>query len=314
MDDLVFSGAGSGCNGDDEDECPPLPDPGSGSDDLITPVYIPPTRPPPTTKPPHRPPGQEDLKPCDDEDCLPGSGSGETTEETTTTSHGTGIMPLIYFFIHVVLCFIYTMIAELVPRVTSDTSNVSIFEDPTTDIGPSEGYTPDGSDGTTNQGPSEISSNAGTSEFESTNAGSPSSMATESSSSQDKLPEPTIKYQPPGPDYPHYTKPPRKRPERVNSETSEIVALIIGIIAGALIAVILIILVILKFKSRGDRSYKVDDGKGYQQGPNAALLGNAGSTNGQTPYTMNGALRNGDRGQVPKSKKRDSKDIKEWYV
>lgn len=99
----------------------------------------------------------------------------------------------------------------------------------------------------------------------------------------------------------------------MSSETSEIVALIIGIIAGALIAVILIILIILKFKSRGERSYKVDDGKGYQQGPNAALLGTT-STNGQSQYQANGALRNGERGQAQKSKKRDSKDIKEWYV
>lgn len=96
MDDLVFSGAGSGCNGDDEDECPPLPDSGSGSDDLITPVYIPPTRPPPTTKPPHRAPGQGDRKPCDDEDCFPGSGSGETTEDSSSTTQKIGII-LKYF-------------------------------------------------------------------------------------------------------------------------------------------------------------------------------------------------------------------------
>lgn len=86
----MFSGAGSGCNGDDEDECPPLPENGSGDDDLITPVYVPPTRPPPTTKPPQKPlPGG---KPCDDEDCFPGSGSGEVTvdESSTVTSPGTG--------------------------------------------------------------------------------------------------------------------------------------------------------------------------------------------------------------------------------
>ncbi|KAJ8973828.1 hypothetical protein NQ317_009473 [Molorchus minor] len=115
------------------------------------------------------------------------------------------------------------------------------------------------------------------------------------------------------PDYPR-PAPPSKPPERVSSETSETVALIIGIIAGALIAVVLIILVILKFKSRDDRSFKVDDGKGFQQGPNAALLGNI-NTNGQTQYQLNGALRNGDKNNMmQKSKKRDSKDIKEWYV
>lgn len=91
------------------------------------------------------------------------------------------------------------------------------------------------------------------------------------------------------------------------------VALIIGIIAGALIAVILIMLIILRFKSRSHHSFKVEDAKGFQQGPNAALLGNS-SSNGQMNYQVNGALRNGDRNQVQKTKKRDSKDIKEWYV
>lgn len=44
-DELVFSGAGSGCRDDDEDACV-LPERGSG-DDLITPVYVPSTRRPP---------------------------------------------------------------------------------------------------------------------------------------------------------------------------------------------------------------------------------------------------------------------------
>lgn len=93
MDDLVFSGAGSGCNNeDDEDECPPLPEVGSGDDDLITPVYVPATRPPATTKAPHTSTQGPGGKPCDDEDCFPGSGSGEITlEETTVTFQGTGI-------------------------------------------------------------------------------------------------------------------------------------------------------------------------------------------------------------------------------
>lgn len=104
--------------------------------------------------------------------------------------------------------------------------------------------------------------------------------------------------------------------QRINSETSEVVALIIGIIAGALIAVILVILIILKFKSRNDRSFKIDDSKEYPHGPGAALLGNtASSTTSQAQYQLNGALRNGDKSQMQqKQKKRDSKDIKEWYV
>lgn len=141
-------------------------------------------------------------------------------------------------------------------------------------------------------------------------------MSTESSTTQVVIKPPQPPQQPPVNEYPYYgtTKPPRRRPERVSSETSEIIALIIGIIAGALIAVILIILLILKFKSRGEASYKVDDGKGYQQGPNAALLGSSTNGHSQTQYQLNGALRNGDKSQMQKSKKRDSKDIKEWYV
>lgn len=179
----------------------------------------------------------------------------------------------------------------------------------TDEVSEGSSSTSTGSFGTTIQVDVSIS----TTGSESTSRGAPTSTSTEPTTPE-KLPEPPVRF-PPVVDYPYYTtpKPPRKRPERVSSETSEIVALIIGIIAGSLIAVILIILLILKFKSRGDRSYKVDDSKGFQQGPNAALLGNPGNTNGQTPFTMNGALRNGDRGQVPK-KKRDSKDIKEWYV
>lgn len=123
----------------------------------------------------------------------------------------------------------------------------------------------------------------------------------------------TYVYRPP-PDEKIYTKTKYKPTERITTKTSDTVALIIGIIAGALIAVILIILVILKFKPRNDGAFKVED-KSYQQGPNAALLGNAGTTNGhQTQYQINGALRNGDKSQMQKSKKRDSKDIKEWYV
>jgi neurexin len=82
MDDLIFSGAGSGCRGDDEDECMPPFENGSG-DDLITPVYVPPTK--QTTVPTKTKP-KENEKVCDDEDCLHGSGSGEVTDAFTTTS------------------------------------------------------------------------------------------------------------------------------------------------------------------------------------------------------------------------------------
>lgn len=90
-DDLIFSGAGSGCNGDDEDECPPLTDNGSGDDDLITPVYVAPTRPPPTAKPKPPPGGGAGDKNCDDEDCVDGSGSGEVTVDPVNSSSNPNI-------------------------------------------------------------------------------------------------------------------------------------------------------------------------------------------------------------------------------
>lgn len=88
VDDLIFSGAGSGCRGDDEDECTPPFESGSG-DDLITPVYVPPTKQPTT---PHKSEETSAKEACDDEDCIHGSGdSGSVTESfTSTTSKGTG--------------------------------------------------------------------------------------------------------------------------------------------------------------------------------------------------------------------------------
>lgn len=48
-------------------------------DDLITPVYVPPTRPPTTTS------KVTPSTQCDDEDCVTGSGSGEITTEDNNT-------------------------------------------------------------------------------------------------------------------------------------------------------------------------------------------------------------------------------------
>ncbi|XP_030369274.1 neurexin-1 isoform X3 [Scaptodrosophila lebanonensis] len=96
IDDLIFSGAGSGCRGDDEDECTPPFESGSG-DDLITPVYVPPTKQTTTSQQQgnvstdrnNNTNGTE--RACDDEDCLHGSGDyGETTEQFTSTSTAKG--------------------------------------------------------------------------------------------------------------------------------------------------------------------------------------------------------------------------------
>ncbi|XP_060517704.1 neurexin 1 isoform X3 [Cylas formicarius] len=306
-DDLIFSGAGSGCNGDDEDECPPLPEVGSGDDDLITPVYVPPTRPPPTAKPKKIP---DEGKGCDDDDdCIAGSGSGENTEDPFTSSKATGVTE--------VTDSTFTPVDNSSTKiVTEEGSTTSIVHHTTFGVG----YTNTSTESGVSSTPIQITTKSHVpTTYVSTEmtymTSPPTTKTTEKFidlsneiNNKPKLPHLAE-------NYPHF--PNKPIPPPINSETSETVALIIGIIAGALIAVILIILIILKFKSRSDISFKVDDSKEYPHGPGAALLGSTGSsTNGQTQYQLNGNLRNGDKGQPQqqKTKKRDSKDIKEWYV
>ncbi|KAJ8924521.1 hypothetical protein NQ315_007319 [Exocentrus adspersus] len=318
-DDLVFSGAGSGCNGDDEDECHPFVETGSGDDDLITPVYVPPTRPPATPKPKKKG-GDTVEKPCDDEDCIE-EGSGV---EPTTTTVATGKLVILADVNFVMLLnntYVVIDITEGSPTspeisktteegsTTSAQSPTPIFATPNASITSMSNEIYDST--TTGLQQSHTSKSDTPTPYVTTD-----DILTTTTTTDHHTHHPQVIRPAPHPidiDYPR-PNPPLRPPERVNSEASETVALIIGIVAGALIAIILIILVILKFKSRGDRSFKVDDAKGFQQGPNAALLGNASTTNGQTQYQLNGALRNGGKADMQKTKKRDSKDIKEWYV
>lgn len=148
----------------------------------------------------------------------------------------------------------------------------------------------------------------------------------EHDSESESEPEPPYYPVPPPTNHGGRSKVPRGR---ISSEAEERTAMIIGIVAGALIAVVLVILLLLWLKSTGDRNYKADPDKraSYGQGANAALLGNNSCTNGSrhpingSNVPLNGSLRlNGnDKAQMPglvpqKPKKRDSKDIKEWYV
>lgn len=89
IDDLIFSGAGSGCRGDDEDECTPPFE--SSGDDLITPVYVPPTKQTTVIQNVSTDKTNGTERACDDEDCIHGSGDyGETTEQFTSTSTAKG--------------------------------------------------------------------------------------------------------------------------------------------------------------------------------------------------------------------------------
>ncbi|KAL1122948.1 hypothetical protein AAG570_003273 [Ranatra chinensis] len=303
MDDLVFSGAGSGCNADDEDQCTPTFENGSG-DDLITPVYVPPTRPPP---PPPPPPGRNasrhrQPKPCasDDEDCYPGSGSGEpvtVTEDNTTTNKGQ---------------YQGVFTEEVSPTLTS-TSGVG--DGNSTDSGGTVGGAGP-AETTTQQGGGEEGDTSGVSSGgaggSTTGLGKGSSGSPGDAEATTRPPPPLQPPPPPPPPpyYPPYQGRDRSR-DRISSQAAENTALVIGIIAGTMIAVILVILIVLKVKNRAAGVYKVDESKNYScgGGQSAALLN-------QSPPTPHGNLKNGanSNGANSKPKKRELKDVKEWYV
>ncbi|XP_025992854.2 neurexin-1 isoform X3 [Solenopsis invicta] len=283
MDDLIFSGAGSGCAGDDEDEeCTPIYESGSGKYDIITPVYVAPTRLPTTLRPKLHKENIQERPSCDDEeDCEEGSGDPRTTEEIFVTS-ATDISSVTY-----------TTPREYstshISTQTTSTSSTTLNRDVVT---------------------VSVQYNVSTTDLETSHSSSvvthrSTTVTTQTTTTEMTEPPPP----PPPPVYPPMPTPPKNNNnKRITSEAAENAALIIGIIAAALIAIVLIILIILKFKNRPETSYKVDETKTFCQDPNAALLGAAGS--GQ-PF--NGALKNGANGSKT-NKKRELIDIKEWYV
>ena len=86
-------------------------------------------------------------------------------------------------------------------------------------------------------------------------------------------------------------------------------ALVIGIIAGALIVVIICILIVLKVQGRNERRYKADESKAYLAG------GRAGSP--QPPLLAGGQteLSGAPAALLPRPPRpKKTKDVKEWYV
>ncbi|KAK9310048.1 hypothetical protein QLX08_000515 [Tetragonisca angustula] len=283
MDDLIFSGAGSGCAADDEDEeCTPIYEPGSGKYDIITPVYVAPTRSPTTFRPKHHKENIQERPSCDDEeDCEEGSGEPVTTEEIFVTSATDS-----------------SSVAYTTGREYT-TSHISTQTSPGSPSTSTRDIVTDS-----------VQYNVSTTDLETSHASSvvtqrSTTVTTQTTTTEMTDPPPP----PPPPMYPPIPTPPKNNNnKRITSEAAENAALIIGIIAAALIAIVLIILIILKFKNRPETSYKVDETKTFCQDPNAALLGAAGS--GQ-PF--NGPLKNGANGSKT-NKKRELIDIKEWYV
>ncbi|XP_047536849.1 neurexin-1 isoform X1 [Vanessa atalanta] len=349
LDELVYSGAGSGCRDDDEDACV-LPDAGSG-DDLITPVYVPSTRRPPSKLHKGDISGKL-MKPCDDEDCIEGSGS--SGEEITEPEH---------------------------PMTTSGASSTHAMTSPTAPISTEHvdkslsGSTASGTDttGTTKSDQSTLpdhdNMHAGTLDtattpekgttptddrshsghFTPTMTGK-HTESTRTTEDDHRIPDyedhkneietrsPTyeIEEQDRGPrihpDYNGYEHEittkwyhPKTTDSRVVPPESEFFATVVGIVASVLIAIILIVIIVLKLVFRLDPSYKVTEDKNYQQSASAALLGNQAHSSYQSASSAAGAggpsrslqplalQRNGSAPLAPPQPvKRDG--IKEWYV
>ncbi|XP_061384616.1 neurexin 1 isoform X2 [Danaus plexippus] len=345
-DELVYSGAGSGCRDDDEDACV-LPDAGSG-DDLITPVYVPSTRRPPAKMHKGDVSGKL-MKPCDDEDCIEGSGSGG--DDVTEPEHPST-----------------TKIIEY-PKQKTSGSSTHAMTSPTaavsTDHDRSVGST--GSEGSTEmtrrtdpetEHPTTIhdhdNMHAGTLDTATTDKGTtptdnriddrthtfthttdhePTYEHTDYETHTDSRPTHDGNERNRISDYnnePEITTKwyhPKTTDNRVVPPESEFFATIVGIVASVLIAIILIVIIILKLLFRLDPSYKVTEDKSYQQSASAALLGNQAHSGYQAASGMNGGGgSNGSGGngggarslqplplnRAPQPVKRDG--IKEWYV
>ncbi|XP_076046488.1 neurexin 1 isoform X2 [Oratosquilla oratoria] len=332
-DDLVFSGAGAGCDVDDEDECIPVFDTGSG-DDLITPVYVAPTRPPAShhhkdliSRPDMS--GGMDLgvggKPCDDEeDCYIGSGSGEINTDVygiTDIDAGEGEDS------GMDMDNVNTNGPLLPPtEINSDEHNNNLAKT-NGSPGSSSSGSSSGSSGSSGSSSSLQSNNSpiaqptpsSTISSSSTLFTSPTTTTTTTTSTYappSHNPPPPPKYEPEDYIYEYPQPPDEATPTReetypprdqIYSDTAEFIALVIGIVAGALIIVILIILLILKIKGRGNGHYKVDENKAYNTYKGIPTGPTGHMANG---HHGNGNIKPGDRRPV----KKQSKDVKEWYV
>ncbi|VVC89183.1 unnamed protein product, partial [Leptidea sinapis] len=115
---------------------------------------------------------------------------------------------------------------------------------------------------------------------------------------------------------------PKTTDNKVVPQPSEFLATLIGIVCSILIIVIVVVIIALKLVFRVDTSYKVTEDKNFQQGANAALLANqvlVAHSSYQTGANNGGAVRNlqplplrNGAALAPQPVKRDG--IKEWYV
>ncbi|XP_076318595.1 neurexin 1-like [Tachypleus tridentatus] len=270
-DDLVFSGAGSGCF-DDEDNCGVLEN--ESGDDLITPIFIPPTSRPrhlSTPQPPLRAsprPGEirhSDETLCDDEE---GCGEGSGIENIVVTNPP----------------FSYN-----IPDETGRVSGEPVSDPPR--VPPSSSTTSVWN--MVNKGDAQINA------WNLTTTWKPNGyISTHNPPSVFQVPIPNVNKKD------QDLQKPNKKPKSSADNT----ALVIGIFAGVLISIVLIALIVYKLRNRTDGAYKIDESKNYHFDP----ISNSPSLLGGQQH-VNGILKSTEKGhRAPK--KKDVKDLKEWYV
>ncbi|KAG8193397.1 hypothetical protein JTE90_012197 [Oedothorax gibbosus] len=337
-DDLVYSGGGgSGC-WDDEDDCGESDTTGRKRDDLITPVYIPPTpRPNPRTTPSisgggqtyvhgrsSAPPrhlgggGLEDTTCDDEEDCAEGGGSGmgEVTFALNTPATPPAFITTTGSHQDFSENFVNPPPRVIPPPDDEDDMNMIqriVITPPSIPTTPIYRQRPPDDVIVTHHRP----------------PGHPAPPLYPVIPQQTPRPPyrttsraPPSVYGVPIPDLPVQGRESNKPPPKVKtSSAADNTAMVIGIIAGVLIVVVIVALVVYRVRSwtlaasPGAAGYKVDETAKRYHFPPA----------GTAPYQsqppsaqhMNGTLKCDQQNKLMKqqpNKKKDVKDLKEWYV
>ncbi|GBM86941.1 Neurexin-1 [Araneus ventricosus] len=330
-DDLVYSGGGgSGC-WDDEDDCGEAES--TSGDDLITPVYIPPTpRPYPRTTPSinaggsggyvhsrssapprHHPAGGLEDTTCDDEeDCIEGgSGLGEVS---FTINQNTPATPafITTTSTHQEVSENFANPPRVIPPPTHDADSIQRIV-----------ITPPSVPSTTlyrRPPPEEVI----VTQYRPPAPPPPLYPVIPQQTPRPQL-RPSTRSPPtmqivPIPDLPVTGRESNKPPPKIKtSSAADNTAMVIGIIAGVLIVVVIVALVVYRVRSwtlaaSPAGGYKVDETAKRYHFPPA----------GTAPYQsqppsaqhMNGALKcdPAQNKMVKQPKKKDVKDLKEWYV
>ncbi|XP_050438780.1 neurexin-1a isoform X2 [Adelges cooleyi] len=294
MDDLVYSGAGSGCNHDDEDQCTVAYDTTGTGDDLITPVYVPATAvpPPPLATGVPRPPTAVGCDDDDEEtDCITaGSGFGPTsppgaTEFTTVKSSKHAVQVTTSILVNRTTQSAPNRTEQHPINTTSSASVTVPYSGRTSPAPPPfSSYKPPVKTTKSTSSVSTVTSTDAASVSSSSSSISSTTTSTTTVSTispyyntvpdesvyHNNVDKPVWTSQPA--DFgdrfagnPHPTEPGTpKRDVPINTEAAESTAYVVLVTTGTLIVIVLIILVVLKVKYRTDTNrYKIEIPKAY---------------------------------------------------